>query len=44
MCQGWAQLSEFCDCQQSDYQIDMHKDDIEIEDKNKDSESGTEDE
>ena len=36
--------SEFCHCQQSDYQIDMHKDDIEIEDENKDSESGTEDE
>ena len=36
--------SEFCDCQQSDYQIDMHKEDIEIEDKNKDRESGTENE
>ena len=34
---------EFCDCQQSDYQIDMHMDDNEIEAKNNDSESGTED-
>ena len=36
--------SEFCDCQQSDDQINMHVDDNEIEDKNNDSESGTEDE
>ena len=35
--------SEFCDCQQSDYQIDMHGDDNESEDKNNDSESSTED-
>ena len=35
---------EFSDCQQSDYQIDMHMDDNEIEAKNNDSESGTEDE
>ena len=35
--------SEFCDCQQSDYQIKMHMDDNENEDKNNDSESGTED-
>ena len=34
---------EFCDCQQSDYQIDTHMDDNEIEAKNNDSESGTED-
>ena len=33
--------SEFCDCQRSDYQIDMHMDDNEIEDKNNDRESGT---
>ena len=36
--------SQFCDCQQSDDQIDMHMDDNEIEDKNNDSESSTEDE
>ena len=36
--------SELCDCQQSDDQIDMHMDDNEIEDKNNDRESGTEDE
>ena len=35
--------SKFCDCQQSDDQIDMHMDDNEIEDKNNDNESGTED-
>ena len=35
--------SELCDCQQSDDQIDMHMDDNEIEDKNNDNESGTED-
>ena len=35
--------SEFCDCQHSDYQIDMHIDDNEIEDKNNNSGSGTED-
>ena len=35
--------SEFCDCQQSDYQIVMDIDDNEIEDKNIDSVSGTED-
>ena len=35
--------SEFCDCQQSDYQIKMHMDDNENEDKNNDSKSGTED-
>ena len=36
--------SEFCDCQQSDDQINMHMDDNETEDKNNDNESGTEDE
>ena len=36
--------SEFCDCQQSDDQIDMHVDDNEMEDKNNESESGEEDE
>ena len=35
--------SEFSDCQQCDYQIDMHMDDNEIKDKNNDRESGTED-
>ena len=35
--------SEFCDCQRSDYQIDMYMDHNEIEDKNNDSESDTED-
>ena len=35
--------SEFCDCQQTDYQIDMHMDDNQIEDENNDGESGTED-
>ena len=36
--------SEFCDCQQSDDQIDMQVDDNEMEDKNNESESGEEDE
>ena len=36
--------SEFCDCQQSNDQSDMHMDDNEIEDKNNNCESGTEDE
>ena len=36
--------SEFCDCQQSDDQIDMHVDDNEMEDKNNESESGEDDE
>ena len=35
--------SEFSDYQQSEDQIDMHVDDNEIEDKNDDSESDTED-
>ena len=36
--------SEFCDWQQSNDQSDMHMDDNEIEDKNNNCESGTEDE
>ena len=36
--------SEFCGCQQSDYQVDMHMDDNETEDRNNGSESDTEDE
>ena len=43
MCQAGLNCSNFCDCQQRDYQIDMNMDDNEIEDKNNDSESGTED-
>ena len=35
--------SEFCGYQQSDYHIDLHMDDNEIEDKNNHSESGTKD-
>ena len=41
---AWLNCSEFFDCQQSDDQIDMQMDNNEIEDKNNDSESGTEDE
>ena len=37
LCQSWTS-------QQCDNQIDMHMDDDEIEDKNNDTESGTEDE
>ena len=36
--------SEFCDCQQSNDQIDMHMDDNEIADKTYDSKSWTKDE
>ena len=36
--------SEFCDCQQCDYQSIMQVVDNEIEDENNDSESGTRDE
>ena len=43
---SWAQLFRilWLLTKQSDDQIDMHIDDNEIEDKNNDSESGTEDE
>ena len=41
---GGLNCSEFCDCQQYDYQSRMHMIDNEIEDENNDRESGAGDE